>query len=150
MKQVEHLKVNNRKVLKDSPWTVGLLEAIAAVDVIQKQHLDTKNRIALILLDSDFEIGLKEFIVHRGDLFPSDQYGDTKIAQLFKTRSLVIKEVLTKQKIPPALIAKANHYYNVRNKLIHERATVGVTDEDINNYRDTVQSVLTILFKLKF
>ena len=27
--------------------------------------MTTKNRIALILLDSDFEIALKEFIVHK-------------------------------------------------------------------------------------
>jgi hypothetical protein len=150
LKRVEHLKTNNRRILKDSPWTVGLVEAIAAVDIIQKQRFDTKNRIALILLDSDFEIGLKEFIVHRTDLFPPAQYGDTKIAQLFKDRRLVINEVLSKQPIPAALISKANHYYLMRNKLIHERATVGVTDTDVENYRVTVQSVLKILFKLRF
>lgn len=150
LKKVEHLKANNKRVLKDSPWTVGLVEAIAAVDIIQKQRFDTKNRIALILLDSDFEIGLKEFIVHRTDLFPPNQYGDAKIAQLFKERRLVISEVLSKQPIPAGLISIANHYYLMRNKLIHERATVGVTDSDVENYRLTIQSVLKILFKLKF
>jgi len=148
--QVEHLKASNTKILRDSPWTVGLVEAIAAVRVIKRQRLDTKNRIALILLDSDFEIGLKEFIVHRSDLFPTAQYGDAKIAQLFKNRSDVIKEVLSKQSIPATLVSKANHYYLLRNKLIHERATVDVTDTDVENYQSTVQSVLNILFKLRF
>lgn len=46
--QIEHLKANNKKTLKDAPWTVGFIEAIAAVDVITRQRFDTKNRIALI------------------------------------------------------------------------------------------------------
>jgi hypothetical protein len=53
------------------PWAVGLVESMAAVDVITRQGFDTKNRIALILLDSNFEIALKEFIVSRTDLFPA-------------------------------------------------------------------------------
>ena len=65
------LKEINREILEESPWTLGLLEAVSAVDAIQKLKLDTKNRIALILLDSNFEIALKEFIIHRPDLFRS-------------------------------------------------------------------------------
>jgi hypothetical protein len=52
--------------------------------------------------------------------------------------------------IPPPVLAKARHYYNIRNKLIHERATVGVTDADVESYRATIQDVLRILFKLRF
>jgi len=148
--QVEHLKAANKKTLKDAPWTVGLIEAIAAVDVIKRQRLDTKNRIALVLLDSDFEIGLKEFIVHRPDLFPPAQYHDARIAALFKHRPDVIREVTGKIAIPGKLITKANHYYLLRNKLIHERATADITDTDVENYRATIQEVLKILFKLKF
>src|SRR5207302_6058889 len=77
--QVEHLKTRNKKTLKDAPWTVGLIEAIAAVDVITRQRFDTKNRIALILLDSNFEIALKEYTVHRADLFPPHTYTDAKL-----------------------------------------------------------------------
>jgi len=56
---------------------------MAAVDVITRQRLETKNRIALMLLDSNFEIALKEFIVHRDDLFPPSQYGKAVIQKLF-------------------------------------------------------------------
>jgi len=148
--QVEHLKTRKKKTLTDQPWTVGLVEAIAAVDVITRQHFDTKNRIALILLDSNFEIALKEFIVHRTDLFPSTAYDDTKIQQLFKNRTNVINEVTKHVKFSATLLNKVRHYYGLRNKLIHERATVGITDPDIANYRATVEQVLTILFKLRF
>jgi hypothetical protein len=148
--QVEHLKARNKKALKDQPWTVGLIEAIAAVGVITRQRFDTKNRIALILLDSNFEIALKEFIVHRSDFFPPHIYNDAKIAQLFKNRSDVIKEVTPHVTFPPKLLDKVRHYYGLRNKLIHERATVGITDNDVSNYQATIEEVLNLLFKLKF
>ena len=149
-RQVEHLKTANAKTLHDSPWTIGLVESIAAVDIVRRQRLDTKNRIALILLDSNFEIGLKEFIVHRHDLFPPKQYPDSKFAALFQSRPSVIAEVTQKVKIPTPLLTTANHVYSLRNKLIHERATVGITDGEVELYRLAVQSILKILFKLKF
>jgi len=149
-KPVEQVKTLNKKILKDAPWTVGLVEALAAVDILRRQGMDTKNRMALILLDSDFEIAMKEFIVHRHDLFPPSAYNDAKISQLFRNRSDVIREVTSKVAIPAGLLSKASHYYSLRNKLIHERATATVTDNDIDTYRDTVQSVLSLLFKLRF
>jgi hypothetical protein len=147
---VEHLKAKNKTILKDAPWTVGLVEAIAAVDIITRQRLETKNRIALILLDSNFEIALKEFMVHRTDLFPKGTYNDAKIAQLFKNRTDVINEVTKHVTIPAKLLTRARHYYDLRNKFIHERATVDIGDSDVDNYRTTIEAVLKILFKLKF
>jgi hypothetical protein len=147
---VERLKTRNKKVIGNQPWTLGLVEAIAAVDVIIRQRFDTKNRMALILLDSNYEIALKEFIVHRTDLFPSVQYGPTRIAQLFGNRQSVISEITQHVPIHSNILQKAQHYYALRNKLIHERATVGITDADVQNYRGTVQEVLTILYNLKF
>ncbi len=148
---VEHLKEKNKGVISKQPWTLGLVEAIAAMDVLLKQRFDTKNRIALILLDSSFEIALKEFIVHRPDLFPAKTYTDAYIATLFNDRRKVIDAV--KQAVPSISkdqIDKARHFYLMRNKIIHERASVGITDHDVESYRATVEAVLKILFKLKF
>ena len=144
------LKSDNAQQIKEMPWTLGLVEAIGAVDVINRQNLQTKNRIALILLDSNFEIALKEFIVHRTDLFPAREYGDARIRDLFSKRNLVVAEVSKKVSIPQHLLDIASHYYAHRNKLIHERATAGLTDADIEAYRSTIQQILAILFKLKF
>jgi len=41
------------------PWTLGLVEAIDAVDLIERSNLGTKNRIASILLDSNFSAKVK-------------------------------------------------------------------------------------------
>lgn len=145
---VETLKSKNRELIEDKPWTLGLVESVAAVDLIAKQKLETRNRIALLLLDSNFEIALKEFIVHRHDLFPVKTYTDLKIQELFKSRHQVITEVTSKISIPKKLIEKAQHYYSLRNKMVHERATVDIIDRDVENYRKTIQEVLQILFAL--
>jgi hypothetical protein len=149
--KVEHLKDRNKAVLKDKPWTVGLVEAIVAADVVMKQRFDTRTRISLILLDSNFEIALKEFIVHEETLFPPRTYTETHLTNLFASRRTVIDAV--KQAVPALQqvhIDKANHFYLMRNKLIHERATVSVTDNDVASYRETIEAVLKLLFKLKF
>ena len=149
--RLEQLKAKNRAISEKLPWTLGLIEAIGVVDIIARQGLETGNRIALILLDSNFEIGLKEFIVHRQDVFPPSQYNNSVVQKLFSRRTDVIQEVLAKGiVIPQELIDKANHYYALRNKMIHERATAEVTDADIKIYRTTVERVLAILFGLKW
>lgn len=148
--RIEHLKTRNKTTISKQPWTLGLVEAIGAVDVITRQKFDTKNRIALILLDSNFEIALKEFIVHRTDLFPAGTFSDTHIAGLFRNRTSVLSAVTAAVTIPKLHLDRAKHYYAMRNKLIHERATVGITDTDVQTYRQTIEAVLRILFKLQF
>lgn len=142
----EKLRALNKMILQDNPWTLGLVEAMAAVDIMARQKLATKNRISLILLDSNFEIALKEYIVHRIDLFPPGQYPDKRIQQIFQRRPEVISTVTSKVSIDGKLLGRVRHYYQLRNKLIHERATVEVGDEDIANYRDAIEKILEILF----
>lgn len=148
--RIDELKLRNRKILDEKPWTLGLIESIGLIEVITKQHLQTGNRVALILLDSNFEIGLKEFIVNRTDLFPPQNYNDAKIAAIFKARHQVINEVKQHIKLTQTILNKVNHYYNLRNKLTHERATVGITDSQITDYQKTVEYVLSLLFNIKF
>jgi len=141
----------NRKTVQDQPWTLGLVEAMGLVDVIGGQRkFQTRNRAALILLDSNFEIALKEFIVHRKDLFPAHKYTNAYIGNLFNSRTNVLKEVLNHVSIPKTLLAKVGHYYDIRNNLVHQRATVQVSDQDIDDYRAVIEKVLKKLFDLKF
>jgi hypothetical protein len=148
---LEELKVRNQKILSSQPWTLGLVEAMGTVDLVSRQKYETKNRAALILLDSNFEIALKEFIVHSPKLFPPFKYDDAKITQLFARRTNVINEVKPHfPKLNQTLLGKISHYYMLRNKLIHERATATVTDREIEDYRDVIEKVLNMLFKLKF
>lgn len=148
--RAEKYKSLNKAQLEQKPWTLGLIESLAAVDIIERQRLETKNRIALILLDSNFEISLKEFRVHRQDLFPPTQYPDSMIQKLFSRRHDVVGLILEKLPSLKPLTETASHYYNIRNKLIHESATNEPTDSDIANYRATIERLLSQLFDLRF
>jgi len=150
LSRIDEIKFKNEKILQKQPWTLGLVEALGLVAVISKQNLETKNRAALILLDSNFEIALKEFIVNRADLFPPHKYNDAKIADIFSARHKVITEVTAHVSFSAGLLAKVRHFYNLRNKLIHERATVGITDAQVSDCQNTIELVLTKLFKLRF
>ena len=73
------------------------------------------------------------------------------ILQLFKNRSAVHSEI---KKYPAAKIKldtwkKIEHYYQLRCKLIHERGTVGISDAQIEDFRNVVEGVLKKLYKLK-
>ena len=147
---IEVLKDSNKNLLSNKPWVLGLIESMGLVDLIGRQKYETKNRAALILLDSNFEIAFKEFIVSRKDLFPAHVYTDTKLATLFARRTNVIQEVQAHIKFSKTLLDKVNHYYYLRNNLIHQRATVLITDKQVEDYRKTIEQVLKKLFSVKF
>lgn len=147
--QADTLKDKNKAVISQRPWTLGLIEAMSLVDIIGRQKLDTKNRAALILLDSNFEIAMKEFIVNRTDLYPAHIYNDTKILDIFKSRHKVINEVTPHIPQLTQLLPKISHMYNLRNKLVHERATVGITDGQIFEFKKIVSQALKLLFDIK-
>lgn len=45
---------------------------------------------------------------------------------------------------------KIAHYSDLRNKLIHQRATAGIADKEIEDFREVTEAVLKKLYKLKF
>jgi len=142
---------SNRKVMDESPWIIGLVEAMGLVDIVSGQKkFTTRNRAALILLDSNFEIALKEFITHNKTLFPVSKFGPVELAKLFMNRTNVIAAVQAHVTIPQTLMKKINHYYDLRNNLIHQRATVAVTVDEVDDYRRVIEKVLAKLFSLKF
>jgi len=147
----ERAMESNKILVHDQPWTLGLVEAIGLVEFIGSQSkFKTRNRAVLILLDSNFEIALKEFIVHRKDLFPSNRYTNTFLSTLFNNRTNVIKEVSAHVSLPEQLLTKVSHYYDLRNNLTHQRATVEVSDWDVEDYQKVIEQVLQELFNLKF
>ena len=143
-KRIDHLKRANAEILENKPWLVGLLDSLAAQELISRQRFETKNRIALILLDSTFEIALKEYIVHTEGL----NRGGRTLDKLFKQRDAVISVVKQKIDFDPNLLTRIKHFYQLRNKLIHERATVDVTNNDITNFRKAIDETLRLLFDL--
>jgi hypothetical protein len=145
-----NLKRINEIQLAQKSWLLGIVEAMEAVEILDSKPLETKNRITLILLDCTFEIALKEFIVHRTDLFPPNGFRDKDLIDLFSSRERVIRTVVEKRPDLQSQVDQTRHFYNLRNKLIHERASMVPTDKEISNYRMLVERILTGLFDLQF
>ena len=138
----------NRQIAKRKPWTKGLYEGVIAADLISKQRLEQKNRIALIVLDSTLEIAFKEYLVNES----GGTYGDAQLLQIFKNRQSVHNEIkkYPQVKIGADIWKKIEHYYQLRCKLIHEKSTVGISDIQLEDFREVVESVLKKLYKLRF
>jgi hypothetical protein len=134
------------KIAKTKPWAVGLYEGIIAVDTVFKQKLEQKNRVCLIILDSTLEIAFKEYLVNESGQF----YNDKKLIELFKNRNDVQNEIKKFVVFGNDFWKKINYYYILRNKLVHERAIIGITDSQIEDYREVVQKVLKQPYKITF
>jgi hypothetical protein len=140
----EVITKKNKKLAKRKPWTKGLYEGIIAVDLITKQRLEQKNRIALIILDSTLEIAFKEYLVYESGAI----YNDAKLISIFNNRKQVHSEIKKYVKISKDKWKKIKYYYLLRCKLIHERVTVGINDDQIEDFREVVEGVLRKLYKL--
>ncbi len=142
----EIIAQKNRAIAKRKPWTKGLYEGVIAADLISKQHLEQKNRIALIVLDSTLEIGFKEYLVNESGKI----YSDAQLLTVFSSRHNVHSQIKLYVRISKDSWNKIEHYYRLRCKLVHERVTVGVDDLQIADFREVVESVLKKLHRLKF
>ena len=134
----------NAKVVAKKPWSNGLLESVVAADLISKQSLSQRNRIAFILLDSTIEIAFKEYLVNDAAI------GIAKFKSIVENRAEVQKEVLKNIEISMENIKKLDHYYKIRCDLVHLRATPNITDEQVSDYRMIVEKLLQKMFGLKF
>ncbi len=121
------------------------LQGIIAADLITRGKLEQRNRIALIVLDSTLEIAFKEYLVNDWGTY----YSDAQLLTLFGKCHLVQQEIQKYVNIDTVIWKKIGHFNNLRNKLVHERATVGLDDEQVRYYRGVVEVVLKKLFKLK-
>ena len=136
---------DNRAVAKQKPWTQDLYEGVFAADLISKLRLEQKNRIALIILDSTLEIAFKEYLLNES----GKVYNDSKLLTTFVKRSDVHKEIKSRVLLTIDTWKKIEHYYKLRRKLVHERVTIGITDSQIQDFREVVEGVLKKLYKLK-
>jgi hypothetical protein len=133
----------NEPIVSEKPWSSGLQDSIIAVDVVSKLLLEQKNRIALVILDSTLEIAYKEYLINEQGL------GIGTFKRL-NTRSDIQDEVFKTITVSTALKKKIEHYYRLRNDLIHQRATPNVGDDDIKKYRKIVEELLFQMFGLQF
>jgi hypothetical protein len=143
----EVIAQKNREIGKRKPWAKGLYEGVIAADSVFKDNrLEQKKRIAIIILDSTLEIAFKEYLVNDSGTY----YSDAQLLAVFKTRQTVKLEIQKYVRIGADNWKKIGFYNGLRNKLVHERGTVGLSDGQIEDYREIVEGILKKLFKLRF
>ena len=143
---IDIVKNDNKGIGKKKPWTRGLYESIIAFDMIFKQNLEQKNRICLIILDSTIEIAFKEYLANETGV----HYSDSQLLNIFKTRHSAETEVEKYKKIGKTLKSQIKYFYSIRCNLIHQRASVTISDDMIMDHLKVVKSLLKKLFKIKF
>ncbi len=143
----ENLRRANKEIADEKPWTTGLYESMAAVDIILKRGFDQRNRIALLIIDSTLEIAFKEYLVNE---VGGERYGDDRLKKLFENRISVHDEIKKHVDWPEKVWRRISYFYDLRRKMIHERATVSISDSNIENFRAVAQDVLKRLFNLQF
>lgn len=143
----EVITQKNRTIANRKPWTKGLYEGVIAADLVSKhQRLEQRNRITLIMLDSTLEIAFKEYLVNESGHY----YTDAQLQSIFAKRHLVHQEMQKYVSISASMWKKISYYNGLRNKLVHERASVGIGDSEIRDFRSVVERILGKLYKLKF
>ena len=76
--------------------------------------------------------------------------GMQKFQQISQNRTSVEQEVFKSITVSVTMKQQINHYYRLRNDLVHQRATPNVSDQDITKYRKIVESMLQKMFRLQF
>ncbi|MHB8084837.1 MAG: ATP-binding protein [Dehalococcoidia bacterium] len=143
---LDRIAWKNQEVTTNKPWTLGISEAMIAVDLISKQKLKQKNGILLILLDSTLEIAFKEYLVNESGRY----YGNPELYGLFNSYHKLIEEMKKYKPITDEFWKKVKYFHNLRSKLIHERSSAIIDDSELDNFKKLVESILGDLFNLKF
>ena len=117
---------------KAGPWLEGVVDTLAGAAILRESGLPTKNRLAVILIDSAFETACRAYLRHVAKLKLDDSH---------KRRENLVATVRNKlSQIDKNVWDSINYYYeDVRNDFYHQSAGKTLTDVAVLDYLDTVQ-----------
>lgn len=141
IKQVQQL---NKQLADTKQWTIGLYEAIIAVEEIGNLDIEQKNRISLLILDSTLEIAFKEYLLNES----GSRYSDSRIRGF--NRVDLQNEVKNSCSIRASAWTTIDAYYIKRCDLVHSRSTTQISDRELKSYRKIVEYALTKMFRIRF
>jgi len=124
-----------------SPWIQGLIDALSAAKLILNTNLETKNRIALIILDSTLEIGFKNYLHY--------VVGIKNLPEnVMKNREDLHKVVKKHIKFPKETWEGIDYFYERRNDLYHEESGLTIPEGSIFGFFTLVIAVVDELFSI--
>jgi len=126
---------------KTSPWALGLIEALKCVGVIRASNLQTKNRLAMLMLDSTLEIAIRQYLTNVKKI--------TLDEKQHRHRDTLIKIAKGHIKLEDEVWDHLNYFWTTRNPQYHQEANVVVTDVVFEEFQDVVSHVLRILYGIE-
>ena len=123
------------------PWVRGLIDGLTATKLITSTIIPSKNRLALIILDSTLEIAFKDFLLYEKK-FEIDKKDLEKRSQLHK----IIKKHTN---FDSEVWDRIDFYYELRCGLYHEESAKTLSDDFINEFYEIVEFIIDDIFDVK-
>lgn len=122
-----------------SPYTAGITDALRCVGMIRSSTLPTRNRLALLTLDSTLEIAMRLFLKHKKGV---------RLDPLkHRSRHTLLDMMKKNVKQDPTLWDQLTYCYeNIRCPLYHEAADMTVTDVMLDDFQEVVCFLLKEMF----
>jgi hypothetical protein len=126
-------------VKKPAALTSGIADGLRCVGLIRRSTLPTRNRLAVLTLDSLLEIALRTYLKHKRHVRLEAQH---------RPRHALMK--VARQNLAAVDASVWDHldycYEDIRCPLYHEASDMTVTDAMLDDYLDTVGYVITQAF----
>jgi len=121
------------------PWVRGIADNLAAAKLLLDSTLESRNRLALILLDSALEIGFREYLENVKKITGLDE-------EAMKHRETLVKVVRRNSRIIQDDWTRVDFFYVLRCNCYHESASLTLSDTLIAEFYTLVSSIVDLLF----
>lgn len=124
---------------KIQPWVRGIIDTLVGAGVLLRCSIPHRNRLAVILIDSAFETASRAYLKH---------VLHVKLDDSHRHRDNLMRVVKTKlADIDQDVWNTIDYYYNeIRCDFYHQSAGKTLTDEDLLDYKDTIEFVVNKAF----
>lgn len=143
---IDQLQSRNRRAMTTRPWMKGIVDSLGIIDLVSRSRLETRNRSLLVLMDSNFELALKEYIVSKSEDFPPQRFSDNRLEMLMQDRTKLLTLVASKAKfLTSDKVSLCLHYHNIRRSLVTSRITPSISHVDVEEYRALSEGIIKAL-----
>lgn len=142
------IKTKMPKLAKVDPWKKSLMDTITITEsIIKKKSPEHKNRVAVLILDSTVEVSMRSFLKNVIGTKESRKEGDERGFPVLMNHA---KQRSGNLNISSVTWTNIRHLHDIRDKLYHEFSDIIVTDQSIEDYKESVIDILEKLLSINF
>lgn len=123
-----------------APWVFGLIDGLAASNLVRSSLIEHKERIAFIILDSTLEQVFKKYITN------VKKINNIQDTIKWEKREFLIKLVKGKTDFAKETWDDVDFFYNIRTGLYHEESEKTVSPSSIGRFQELVEYFINELF----